>query len=248
MAEFFRRLSTRAPELGFGRSPTPRSRRSPSSSSRCCRAPGGLLGRHLRAQSLSRRAHRAGLRPPRARLAGPAGARLSAGLPAARWRWRWLASLRAGRARRRRHQLHRRAAVRLPARRPRPHALHRPRPRALDAVARLRRPCSVLHPTPRSALIARRPARAGPQAQAPLRRHPHRQPEIPNLKQRSNQHAGHSSGAHRPPRPDGRRRQRQGRLRAQLPAAAEEGAARHRGQPQALREGPRASSRRATSS
>ena len=39
---------------------------------------------HLRAQSLSGRPHRARLRPARARLAGPAGARLSAGLPAAR--------------------------------------------------------------------------------------------------------------------------------------------------------------------
>ncbi len=39
--------------------------------------------------------------------------------------------LRAGHGRRGRHQLHRRPAVRLPARRPRPRALHRQRPRRL---------------------------------------------------------------------------------------------------------------------
>ena len=49
-------------------------------------------------------------------------------------------------------------------------------------------------------------------------------------------------------RPDGRRRHRQGRLRPQLPAAAEEGAARHRRQPQALRDASAPSSRPAISS
>ena len=199
---------------------------------------GGLLARHLRAQSLSRRAHRARLRTARPRLAGPAVARLSAGLSAAAGRWRWPPPSR-------------RACSASPAsgcrgalllayllRRPRPDALHRPRPRAAGSSGSSMPAVLFIEPYTAVAADAGRAARARPQAEATLRRSSLHRPEPSTTGQRSQPHAGHSSGAHRPPRPDGRRRQRQGRLRPQLPAAAEEGAARHRGEPRPLREGP----------
>ena len=80
---------------------------------------------------------------------------------------------------------------------------------------------------------------------APPPRHP---PETINHGHGVPPYASHSSRTHRPPRPDGRRRQRQGRLRPQLPPAAEEGPARHGGEHRPLREANVPSSRRAISS
>ena len=133
---------------------------------------GGLLGRHLRPQSLSRRAHRARLRPARARLAGPAGARLSAGLSRCSSPWRSRPRSRPARSAWPGTSFSGALLFAYLIAGPRAHALHRPRPRALDPVVRLRRPSSCSAPTPRLALIVARPARAGPQAQAPLRRLP----------------------------------------------------------------------------
>jgi hypothetical protein len=72
------------PSSASNRSTMPRSSAGRVRGYRAAGGAGGLLGRHLRPQSLSRRTHRARLRSARARLAGSAGARLSAGLPPAR--------------------------------------------------------------------------------------------------------------------------------------------------------------------
>jgi hypothetical protein len=56
---------------------------------------------------------------------------------------------------------------------------------------------------------------------------------------RRRNHASHPASAHRSPRPDGRRRQRQERLCAQLPAAAEKGAARDGREQEGVRQPPR---------
>ena len=129
---------------------------------------GRLLDGHLHAQSLSRGPHRARLRPARARLAGPAGDELSAGVSAAR-RALSRCLLRPGDGGRRRHELLRRPALCLPDRRARPHALYRARPWVLDLVVRLRRPRRLwtLHGAGADHCRA---ARAGSQARAPLRR------------------------------------------------------------------------------
>ena len=89
MGEFFRRLSharARARPAAAQR-PADRGARRVRRRRAAGRA-GGLLARHLRAQSLSGRPHRARLGPARARLAGPAGAGLSAGLSRCSPRWR----------------------------------------------------------------------------------------------------------------------------------------------------------------
>ena len=64
-------------------------------------------------------------------------------------------------------------------------------------------------------------------------------PRPPALRREVRPHASRSPRARRQARPDGRGRRRQGRLRPQLPPAAGQGAARHRRQPQALRDRPR---------
>ena len=77
MGEFLRRLSTRArPSSACGRSATQQIEAlAEFVDRRPARRARGLLARHLHAQPLSRRPHRPRLGPPRARLAGPAGAR-----------------------------------------------------------------------------------------------------------------------------------------------------------------------------
>ena len=103
-------------------------------------------------------------------LAYPPGFPLLAGARARRL-------LRAGRARRRRDQLHRRAAVRLPHRRARPHALHRPAAARPGSCGSSTPALLLFGPYIALALTLGRPARAGPQARQPLRRLAPHQPE-----------------------------------------------------------------------
>ena len=186
-AEFFRRLSQRAPELGL-QAPQRRADRRPRRAFVVAALPAALAAywlADLLAQPLSRRPHRAGLGPPRPRLAGPAGARpippgftLLLALALA-------ATFRAGHARRRRHQLHRRAALCAPDRRARAHALHRPPLGAVAARGSSTPASLLLGPYTALALTVGRPAGPAPQAQAALRPHA---PDIraTSCKQRSN--------------------------------------------------------------
>ena len=81
MGEFFRRISTHAPELGLR--PLSDQQIEALAEFVVAALPGALAAYwigHLHAQPLSRRPHRARLRPARARLAGPAGDDLPAGI------------------------------------------------------------------------------------------------------------------------------------------------------------------------
>ena len=94
------------------------------------------------------------------------------------------------------------------------------RPVAPDRDPRAHRADDLVAPTHRSAAIRRALHLNSPEWQP---------------KPRGDPNASHPAGTRRQARPDGRRRHRQGRLRAQLPAAAEEGPARQQGQPRPVR-------------